>query len=56
MPTAALIGAMLLTASDVVSRVVLAPQEIPVGIVTTSLGAVFVFALLIGTRQKGGVS
>ena len=54
-PTAALIGAMLLTASDVVSRVVLAPQEIPVGIVTTSLGAVFVFALLIGTRQKGGV-
>lgn len=51
-PTAALIGATLLTASDIVSRLVLAPQEIPVGIVTTSIGAVFVFVLLIGTGRR----
>lgn len=50
-PTAALVGATLLTASDILSRLVLAPQEIPVGIVTTSIGAVFVFALLIGTSR-----
>jgi iron complex transport system permease protein len=51
-PTAALIGATLLTASDILSRLILAPQEIPVGIVTTSIGAVFVFVLLIGTGRR----
>lgn len=49
-PTAALIGATLLTASDILSRRLLAPQELPVGIVTTSLGALFVFVLLLGKR------
>ena len=49
-PAAALIGAMLLTASDIAARLLLAPQELPVGIVTTSIGAIFVFALLLGTR------
>ena len=48
--SAALIGAMLLTASDLLARMLLAPQELPVGIVTTALGAVFVFALLLGRR------
>ena len=51
-PAAALIGATLLTASDILSRMVLAPQEIPVGIVTTSIGSFFVFALLIGIRPR----
>jgi len=52
-PAAALIGAMLLTLSDILSRILLAPQELPVGIVTTSVGAVFVFALLIsGGRMR----
>lgn len=50
-PTAALVGASLLTGSDIVSRLVLAPQEIPVGIVTTSIGAAFVFILLIGSGR-----
>ncbi|MEM7303424.1 MAG: iron ABC transporter permease [Pseudomonadota bacterium] len=52
LPTAALIGAMLLTGSDILSRLLLAPQELPVGIVTTSIGAVFVFVLLIGTNRR----
>ncbi|CUH52750.1 FecCD family ABC transporter permease [Shimia marina] len=51
-PTAALVGAILLTASDILSRLLLAPQELPVGIVTTSLGAAFVFVLLLGSRQR----
>ncbi len=50
-PVAALIGAMLLTASDVVSRFILAPQELPVGIVTTSIGAIFVFVLLLNSGR-----
>lgn len=51
LPTAAIIGAALLTSSDILSRLLLAPQELPVGIVTTSIGAIFVFALLIGTSR-----
>jgi len=53
LPTAAICGALLLTGSDILARVLLAPQDLPVGIVTTSLGAVFVFALLIyGGRMR----
>ncbi|MEM8777010.1 MAG: iron ABC transporter permease [Pseudomonadota bacterium] len=54
-PIAALTGATLLTASDIVSRLILAPQELPVGIVTTSIGAVFVFVMLLysGNRKSG---
>ncbi len=54
LPTAALVGASLLTGSDILSRLILAPQELPVGIVTTSIGSVFVFLLLhrMSGRQK----
>ncbi|WP_425038644.1 FecCD family ABC transporter permease [Primorskyibacter sp. S187A] len=51
-PASAMIGAILLTASDLIARLVLAPQEIPVGIVTTSVGAVFVFVLLFGAQRR----
>jgi iron complex transport system permease protein len=45
-PLAALIGAGLLLVSDIASRTALAPQELPIGIVTTSVGALFVLTLL----------
>ena len=45
-PACALLGALLLLGSDLLARVVMAPQELPVGIVTASLGAVFVIGLL----------
>ncbi|MDP5219572.1 iron ABC transporter permease [Ruegeria sp. 2205SS24-7] len=51
LPTAALVGAALLTGSDILSRLLLAPQELPVGIVTTSIGSVFVFLLLFRTAR-----
>ncbi len=51
-PTAALVGACLLTGSDIVSRIILAPQELPVGIVTTSIGSLFVFLLLYRTARS----
>lgn len=44
--TSAFLGAILLLASDLVSRVALAPQELPVGIVTSAAGAVFVLTLV----------
>ncbi|KPD12891.1 ABC transporter permease [Phaeobacter sp. 11ANDIMAR09] len=53
LPMAALIGAVLLSASDIASRLLLAPQELPVGIVTTSVGSAFVFLLLLGSKRDG---
>lgn len=45
LPTA-IAGAALLLASDLVARTALAPQELPVGVVTAALGAVFMIVLL----------
>lgn len=42
----AMIGAGLLLASDIVARTALMPQELPIGIVTTAVGSVFVLGLL----------
>ena len=47
----AMIGAVLLTGSDIVARVALSPQELPIGIVTSSIGAIFVFGLLLKTSR-----
>ena len=50
---AALLGATLLICADMISRVVVAPAELPIGIVTAVLGApVFLWILL---RQRGVV-
>ena len=45
-PVAAIIGACLLLAGDIVARTLLMPQELPIGIVTTAAGALFVLSLL----------
>jgi iron complex transport system permease protein len=45
--TSALLGAILLLGGDLVSRVVLAPQELPVGIVTAAAGGIFVLGLVL---------
>lgn len=42
----AIIGAALLLASDIAARTLLMPQELPIGIVTTAVGSVFVLGLL----------
>lgn len=48
---AALLGASLLLIADVISRVIIAPAELPIGIVTAVLGApVFLWILL---RRRG---
>ncbi len=46
----AFFGALLLLASDLVARILLAPQELPIGIVTASIGACFVFIMLLRQR------
>ncbi|MBN2752951.1 MAG: iron ABC transporter permease [Rhodospirillaceae bacterium] len=46
-PASAMLGATIMLGGDIVSRVVLAPQELPVGIVTTAGGALFILVLLL---------
>jgi iron complex transport system permease protein len=50
-PASALLGALLLLLADDVARTVLAPLELPVGIVTAMLGGPF-FLYLLKTRQR----
>ena len=47
----ALLGAVLLLASDLAARTLLAAQELPVGIVTNSVGAFFIIALLLRRKR-----
>lgn len=44
---AAMIGAAFLLAGDLGSRLLLAPQELPVGILTAAVGAVFILAMVM---------
>lgn len=51
LPAAALLGASLLLLADAVSRTIVAPAELPIGIVTAAVGApVFLWILL---RRRG---
>jgi iron complex transport system permease protein len=50
-PVVILLGGMLLTLCDTLSRTVLAPIEIPVGIITAVLGGPFFIVLLRQTAQ-----
>ncbi|MGN8158976.1 FecCD family ABC transporter permease [Salinisphaera sp. RV14] len=51
LPASALAGAVLLLAADTLARVVVAPAELPVGLLTALLGAPFFIVLLRGTRD-----
>ncbi|PAJ78230.1 FecCD family ABC transporter permease [Burkholderia ubonensis] len=54
MPGAALLGALLTLAADLVARTVAAPAEIPLGVLTALLGAPFFLALLWKNRGALG--
>ncbi|RTE64644.1 iron ABC transporter permease [Amphritea opalescens] len=50
LPLSALLGAILLTLADIISRLLVSPAELPVGIVTALVGGPFFLLLL--TRRK----
>jgi iron complex transport system permease protein len=50
LPASLCFGAILLLAADTVARVLVAPAEMPIGIVTATLGAPFFLALLMRQR------
>jgi len=52
LPAAALLGGALLTLADTLARTIMAPQQLPVGVITALLGVpVFLYLL---NRQRGG--
>ncbi len=52
LPASALIGGSFLVVSDTLARVILAPGEIPVGVITAFFGAPFFMHLLRGRSKK----
>lgn len=51
-PTAALLGGLLVLAADFVGRTVLAPVEIPCGLITAILGGPYMIYLLLRERRS----
>lgn len=51
---AALMGAILLVWADVLARTLFAPQEIPIGIITSLVGAPFLLVLIRRLHAAGG--
>jgi iron complex transport system permease protein len=52
LPASIAVGAAILTLSDVVARIALKPVELPVGAVTSALGAAFFISLYMGRRRQ----
>lgn len=51
LPISALLGACILIASDLIARTILAPMEIPVGIVTALLGSPLFITLIVSSKN-----
>ncbi|MBX3609795.1 MAG: iron ABC transporter permease [Hydrogenophaga sp.] len=56
MPLASLMGAVLLAGADVLARGVIAPQELPVGVLTAVLGGGYLLYLMHRRVSGGGLS
>jgi iron complex transport system permease protein len=52
-PGALLLGAALVLGADVLARVVVAPAELPLGLVTSAIGAPFFLGLLLLRERRG---
>lgn len=52
-PATVLVGGIFVIWSDIISRMIVAPEELPIGVVTSCIGAPF-FLWLLRTRSKGG--
>jgi iron complex transport system permease protein len=53
LPLSAIAGGALLTGADMIARLVVAPAELPIGIITAAVGAPFFLWLLLRRAQGG---
>lgn len=51
-PMTMMVGAIIMLLSDILCRILLAPQEIPLGIITTSIGSIFVLMILFNLNKR----
>ena len=51
LPASAMLGAILMIGADTLARTIVAPAEMPIGILTAAIGAPFFLAILL--RQRG---
>jgi len=51
LPTSAFLGASLMMIADLLSRLLISPAEVPVGLITSALGAPFFLWLIYRSRQ-----
>ena len=54
LPASVFLGAILLVGADTLARTIVAPAEMPIGILTAAVGAPFFLGMLL--RQRGLVS
>lgn len=54
MPGSAILGALLLLGSDLLARTIVSPAELPIGVITASIGAPFFLWLLLRNKELGG--
>ncbi len=55
LPAAAFLGAILLIGADTISRTIVAPAELPIGIITAFVGAPFFLWILLRKRGLTGI-
>ncbi|WP_420135801.1 FecCD family ABC transporter permease [Rhodopseudomonas sp.] len=55
LPASACLGAAMLVAADTVARTIVAPAEMPIGILTAAIGAPFFLGLLLRQRKLVGL-
>jgi iron complex transport system permease protein len=53
LPASALLGAVIMVAIDVAARLVIAPAELPIGIITAVVGAPVFLLVLLRQQQRG---
>lgn len=53
LPGSAVLGGLLLLGSDLIARTVVAPAELPIGVITATIGAPFFLWLLLKNRRTG---
>lgn len=54
LPTSALVGAILVVLSDSIARVIVAPAELPIGLIMAGIGGPFFLWLLLNRKNRVG--
>jgi iron complex transport system permease protein len=54
LPLSAVMGALLVVASDIFARLLIAPAELPIGLMMASIGGPFFLWLLLQQRARVG--